>query len=113
MTWNHRIIKRDLKKPAYFAVHEVFYDEAGEITNWTAEAIDLTGENRKEILTILKQITLDIKTPILKESRLLEGIKAQSKRELAKEKEDMTLKTIAKQRDTKNTHYTPHDKAWN
>ena len=113
MTWNYRVIKRDLKKPAYFAVHEVFYDEVGEITNWTTEAIDLTGENRKEILTILKQITLDIKTPILKESRLLEVIKAQSRRELTKEKEDMTLESIARQRDTKNTHYIPHNKAWN
>jgi hypothetical protein len=70
MTWNHRIIKHDLKKPFYLSVHEVFYDDSGKVTSWTANPIDITRENRAEINRLLKQITRDIQTPILSESKL-------------------------------------------
>lgn len=73
MTWNHRIIKHDIKKPAYFAIHEVFYEEDGKINGWTQDPIDISGESREEILRILKQISLDIKTPVLNESKLLKA----------------------------------------
>jgi len=70
MTWNYRIIKHDTAKSIYFAVHEVFYDDSGKITNWTKELIDITGDSKNDIADILKQMTLDIKTTVLKESKL-------------------------------------------
>lgn len=79
MTWNYRIIKHDFKKPAYFAVHEVYYNDIGKITNWTVGAIDLTAESRKDILETLKQIATDSKMPILNESELIKLTKNRSK----------------------------------
>ncbi len=76
MTWNHSIIKRDLKKPVYYAVHEVFYNDVGEITSWTSEPIDLTADSPKEILEILKQITADIKLAVLNEKELIRIVKS-------------------------------------
>lgn len=74
MTWNYRIIKHDIKKPAYFAVHEVYYDDAGKITLWTSEPISLTGESNKDILADLKHLIKDTKEPVLSETELLKLI---------------------------------------
>lgn len=71
MTWDYRIIKHKKGKSVYFAVHEVFYDENGSITNWTTEPINLTGENRTDIIKILEQIATDIRQRVLEESELL------------------------------------------
>lgn len=71
MTWNYLITKHDTAKTIYFAIHEVFYDENGKITNWTEEPIQIIGDGEIDIANILQQMILDIKTPFLKESRLL------------------------------------------
>ena len=75
MTWNYRIVKHDTGKTAYFAVHEVFYDDKGKVTNWTADPIDIVGDNKSEVVKTLKQMTSDITTPVLKESELLKSSK--------------------------------------
>ncbi|HUC87562.1 MAG TPA: hypothetical protein VMR95_00230 [Candidatus Binatia bacterium] len=75
MTWNYRIIRHDFKKRTYLAVHEVFYDESGKITSWTADPIDLTGSNKAKIVSLLNMITADIKTPILSETKLIKTTK--------------------------------------
>lgn len=73
MTWNYRIIKHDTNTHPHFAVHEVFYDEVGNITSWTADPIDVTGESKREVLSMLKQMLTDSdKTDILLESHLNE-----------------------------------------
>jgi len=78
MTWNYRIIKHDSEKRSYFAIHEVFYNNKGEITSWTENPIDIVGESKVDIKSILKQMTLDTETPTLKESELLESLKVDS-----------------------------------
>lgn len=79
MTWNYRIVKHDLRKHTYFAVHEVYYNDTGKITNWTAEPIDLTAGSRKDILATLRQIAADSKLPILSEAELLKISRGGSK----------------------------------
>jgi hypothetical protein len=74
MTWDHRIIRHDLKKPGFLAVHEVYYDDSSKIISWTVDPIDLTADNRAEIIVLLNQITADIKAPILSEAKLLKEV---------------------------------------
>ena len=38
--------------------------------SWTAEPIDVVGDNKQEVLKTLKYMTEDIKRPVLKESEL-------------------------------------------
>lgn len=78
MNWNYRIIRHDIKKPTYFAVHEVFYDDAGEITNWTTSPIDVVADTKKDIFATLQRMTTDSKTPVLSEKQLVKKIKNQS-----------------------------------
>lgn len=70
MTWNYRIIHHDSQKHPYFAVHEVFYNEHGDITNWTTEPINITGESRQEVIATIKQMLADTETEALAESQL-------------------------------------------
>lgn len=60
----------DRTKSACFAVHEVYYDEKGKITNWTADPINITGDSPKDVTKILQTMLKDIKRPVLKESEL-------------------------------------------
>lgn len=75
MFWNYRIIKHNVKAPFYAAVHEVYYDDAGNVETWTEDAITLTGSSKTAIAEDLKYIVMDIKQPILNESELLENLK--------------------------------------
>ena len=75
MTWNYRIIKHNTSKQNHFALHEVFYDDKGKITSWTEQPIDIVGESKADIERALKQMLLDIDTPVLTESELLKNLK--------------------------------------
>lgn len=35
--WNHRIMKRTVDGETFFAVYEVYYDDAGNVTGWTED----------------------------------------------------------------------------
>ena len=76
MTWNYRIIKHDVRKPAYFAIHEVYYNDGGTITNWTADPINLTGGSKSELIATIKQVSSDsrLSVQVLRESELLKLI---------------------------------------
>ena len=79
--WNYRVVEKDgtykidCSKMEYedvsYSIHEVYYDEDGNITMWSAESISPYGEG------CVKDLEVDIKfmleacsKPILKESDL-------------------------------------------
>lgn len=43
MTWNYRIIRHHHPEGDHLALHEVYYDDAGRPTQYTAAPIDFTG----------------------------------------------------------------------
>ena len=45
MTWNHRIVKRGDD----YGIHEVYYDDDGEVEGLTADAISLVSEDVMEL----------------------------------------------------------------
>ena len=77
--WNYRVVEKVLNKSEHvlsydtttYEIHEVYYDEDGNITMWSAESISPYGE------ICVKDLEVDIKfmfeacsKPILKESDL-------------------------------------------
>lgn len=75
MNWNYRIIHHDTGEHVYFAIHEVFYDEHGKVTNWTTDPIDVSGESKSEVIKTLNRMFEDIeKSEILLESQLDEVV---------------------------------------
>jgi hypothetical protein len=63
MTWNYRIIKFG---DEHYSLHEVYYNEAGEPTMYTTDAIDFVGESRHEVVMSLFHAFRDAtKHPVL------------------------------------------------
>lgn len=75
MAWEHRIIEHDTVKNVYFAIHEVFYDEAGKIVSWTEKPVDIIGDSKEEVIKIVKMMLEDSYKPVLSEAKLSELIK--------------------------------------
>lgn len=42
MTWNYRVIKTIYNDEAHFAIHEVYYDEHGNISSYTGRAVSVS-----------------------------------------------------------------------
>jgi len=55
MSWNYRLCKQTVTTPSgeletVFAIHEVYYEEDGQITAWTERPAYPMGETRDEFL---------------------------------------------------------------
>lgn len=84
MTWNYRVIKMDEGKfGTYYAIHEVYYDGAGEITHYSNRPTDIAGESIQDINGTIMLIRAATKKPILCEMELKKHFR-KLKREEAK-----------------------------
>lgn len=64
MSWNYRVMRHEINVPQslketrteeekhYFAIHEVYYNEAGQIYAWTKEPVTPQASNFEELLKI-------------------------------------------------------------
>lgn len=71
MTWNNRVIRTtytDKFGTDYtFAIHEVYYNERGEITHWTERAIIPSGDSFTELYVDLRRYVFALNLPVLEE----------------------------------------------
>ena len=80
MTWNYRVIHRRyadatvgngrvLEAPPAlvdtYAIHEVYYDAAGAITAWSADAIPAWGESLADVRWALAKMRRATREPVL------------------------------------------------
>lgn len=70
--WNYRIVKRayvydDGEKEWEFSIRETYYNDAGEITAFSAEPRALTGETLEYLKENLERCLRAIEKPILEE----------------------------------------------
>jgi hypothetical protein len=62
MTWNHRVIKYETRNmfgdpDVGFSIHEVFYDNDGNVRGMTAEAVKPWGDTKDELrLELLRML---------------------------------------------------------
>jgi hypothetical protein len=61
MSWNYRVIFQD----DCYSIHEVYYDDAGNIEGWTERAIGISGETMKELKGDLKYYSSALRKPVL------------------------------------------------
>ena len=50
MSWNYRVIFQD----DCYSIHEVYYDDEGNIESWTERAVGISGETIRELKGDLK-----------------------------------------------------------
>lgn len=49
MNWNYRVVRTRTSFGELYQVHEVYYADNGEITAWTENPINPTGETPEEL----------------------------------------------------------------
>jgi len=65
--WNYRVVEKNTS----YSIHEIYYDEDGNITMWSAESIIAYGEGCvKDLKADLEYMLEACSKPILKESDL-------------------------------------------
>jgi hypothetical protein len=71
MSWNHRVIRRKSglgHEPEFiYAVHEVYYNENGEIDGWTAQPVSPAGDDLKQLGSDLSRFSAALDLPVLEE----------------------------------------------
>ncbi|MFA6049582.1 MAG: hypothetical protein WC761_00025 [Candidatus Paceibacterota bacterium] len=68
MTWNYRVLIKHLPAPdntVWYAIHEVYYNEAGEPTMCSSEAMEPCGETLEELAADLKRMAGALEKPVL------------------------------------------------
>jgi len=63
--WNYRVVKTAHSDIDCFGVHEVYYNEAGEIFAYTERAIEPYGESLEELRLSMGLIALALQHPVL------------------------------------------------
>jgi hypothetical protein len=78
MSWNYRVIRRseiyydDLTRSGSYKcyevfIHEVYYDESGNIIGWSENAATITGHSKEELRGDLNLFNMALNKPILEE----------------------------------------------
>ena len=66
MGWNYRVMRhRDAKGRTWLAVHEAFYDDQGEVTAWTDEAVSLVAEDLEALRWDVEALTRALDYPVV------------------------------------------------
>ena len=56
MTWNYRIMKRDLDGVTVYEIHEVYYKDNGEVEMWTEEPVSFDGFRSSSPEKLIEQV---------------------------------------------------------
>ncbi len=78
MNWNYRLMRYDT---GALGIHEVYYDDDGDIISFTEEAVGVTGENTEEIGATLRQMAKDIDAYILNYDETCRMVEARTDQE--------------------------------
>lgn len=70
MTWNDRVLRRVVRLPdgaeeVTFGIHEVFYNTKGEVTGFTQEPVDVSGDSLEELELVLQHFARALREPVL------------------------------------------------
>ena len=64
--WNYRLMKRENDKgEVFYGVHEVYYDENGDIEGWSEESVTPVGESKDELKKTLTDLVKALDEEIL------------------------------------------------
>jgi len=67
--WNHRVIAIREERQDFFMIHEVHYDDDGNICSWTENPVSVSGDSLDEMRTTLHYMLRCLSKPILIEQR--------------------------------------------
>lgn len=67
--WNYRIMRHtDAYGREYYAIHESYYNDAGEVTAWTDEPAEVVSETKDGIKEELEKMLRAVDYPVVEVS---------------------------------------------
>ena len=75
MEWDYRVILYDSDENHCYKIHEVFYDERGEIIAVTEEAIEAMGDTLEDLVADLLLMAQAAEKPVLSRRELDQFLK--------------------------------------
>lgn len=91
MTWNHRVVKKIYPSgEESFGIHEVFYNEKGEIYAYTEDPIDLACESTDALKEYIGWCLKACDQPILIDGEVIFAKDELSEEEVSEMKEILT-----------------------
>lgn len=71
MTWNYRVIRHeDENGDCVYRIHEVYYDDAGNIKSWTEDVVKPSGESPGELRENCLYFLRAFRQPVLIEKEI-------------------------------------------
>lgn len=72
MTWNHRVVRSvsAVDGTVAYTIREVFYEDDGKVSGWTADAIEPHGETLDELRQNIARMAECTDRPVLDEDEL-------------------------------------------
>lgn len=65
-SWNYRVMKHaNGDEDVTYEIHEAFYDDDGNLKDWTAEPVSVSALSVSEITSILSMMARAVDLPIL------------------------------------------------
>lgn len=68
MGWNHRVLEHKYRDDVYYKIHEVYYDEEGNPTSYTANGVEVQCDSLEGIKWTLDKMQECLSKPILSAS---------------------------------------------
>lgn len=91
MTWNHRVVKKTYPSgEESYGIHEVFYNEKGEIYAYTENPIDLACETLDSLKEYIQWCMSCLDKPILIDGEVSFAKDELSEEEISEMKETLT-----------------------
>lgn len=66
MIWNYRVIEHD----RFFAIHEVYYNDKGDITAISEDPMEPSGQTLEELKGDLEYFLQVLNKPVLKKNKI-------------------------------------------
>lgn len=70
MTWNYRVIKQTVNGDTFSSIHEVYYDENGEIRAYAEVATSVVWFEDEKFDDLLKKLKTALENPELEKKEL-------------------------------------------
>ena len=65
MTWSYRLMRLQEDDDVIYAIHEVYYGDAGKVTGWTQSPANVVADDRAGVLRVLAMMAEAYQQPVL------------------------------------------------
>ncbi len=67
MKWNYRLLKTKDGDDDFYQIHEVYYNDKGEVDGWTVKGATVGGHSKAEVKWTLMEMLSSLERDVIKD----------------------------------------------